>query len=239
MLRRFVAVPRHPVTRLDKSDFKRTTCCESSQEHGLSLNLTGSETWIIKLRAGRQIVKFRIQEECSPTIISVGNSSLGQSGAMEQHTIRSNIAGLDRSVDQGQFVYRPLNQEPREIRLVQLSSEFQAASDGKLVPLLQMRHAFFDGEQMPQYIALSYTWGTGPKGIVLVKDEERPAREVLVSTNLYDALCHFARLSDPTLDAVGQIFWIDQLCINQNDNDEKSHQVRMMVRPLYRRQRTS
>lgn len=154
---------------------------------------------------------------------------------MEQNTIPSNIAGLDRSVDQGQFVYRPLNQGRREIRLVQLSSEFQAASDGELVPLLQMHHAFFDGEDLPRYIALSYTWGSGPKGIVLVEGEGRPRREIRVSTNLLDALCHFARLSDPRLDAVGPIFWIDQLCINQNDKHEKSHQVRMMVRPLYHR----
>ncbi|KAL8850405.1 MAG: hypothetical protein Q9221_004637 [Calogaya cf. arnoldii] len=148
---------------------------------------------------------------------------------MEQDTIPKHIAGLDRSVDQGQFVYRPLNQGRREIRLVQLGSEYQVANDRKRIPLLQMHHAFFDGEQMPQYIALSYTWGTGPKGIVLVEDEGRPAREVLASTNLLDALCHFARLSDPEQDDVVRTFWIDQLCINQNDNYEKSHQVRMMT----------
>ncbi|KAL8645754.1 MAG: hypothetical protein Q9226_007158, partial [Calogaya cf. arnoldii] len=180
---------------------------------------------IKKLRVGQQIVKCSEFTSCA----HLRSFLSGQSGAMEQDTIPSNVAGLDRSVDQGRFAYRPLNQGRREIRLVQLGSELQAANDGKRVPLLRMHHTFFDEEEMPQYIALSYTWGTGPKGMVLVEDEGRAARGVLVSTNLLDALCYFATLVDQNLDSVRRIFWIDQLCINQNDKHEKSHQVRMMT----------
>ncbi|KAL8991679.1 MAG: hypothetical protein Q9169_007753 [Polycauliona sp. 2 TL-2023] len=138
---------------------------------------------------------------------------------------------LSKSVDQAHLAYRPLHQARREIRLVQLGPNFQSASNGDRVPLLRMHHAFFHGEteQLPQYIALSYTWGTGPKNIVLIEDEGRPARELPVSRNLLDALCHFAGLVDEDLDALKRVFWVDQLCINQNDNDEKSDQVRMMT----------
>ncbi|KAL9038464.1 MAG: hypothetical protein Q9180_003120 [Flavoplaca navasiana] len=139
------------------------------------------------------------------------------------------IAELKKSTEQHHFTYKPLDQERREIRLVQLSRELRVARNGKSVPSLRMHHASFDGENLPQYTALSYTWGTGRKGVVLIEYEGLPAREVQVSTNLLDALCHFARLSDQALETVSRAFWIDQLCINQNDKDEKNHQVAMMT----------
>ncbi|KAL8977518.1 MAG: hypothetical protein Q9205_006694 [Flavoplaca limonia] len=139
------------------------------------------------------------------------------------------IAELKKSVGQHRFTYRPLGQKRREIRLVQLSRELRDASNGKSVPFLRMHHASFDGENLPQYCALSYTWGPSLKGAVLIKYKKMPAREVQVSTNLLDALCHFARLSDQTSENVRRFFWIDQLCINQNDKDEKNHQVAMMT----------
>ncbi|KAL8881983.1 MAG: hypothetical protein Q9198_000928 [Flavoplaca austrocitrina] len=142
---------------------------------------------------------------------------------------RKSIAETKKSVEHDHFTYRPLHQERREIRLVQLSCELQVASNGKSVPSLRMHHASFDGEDLPEYTTLSYTWGTGLKGIVFIEDEGKPARKLLVSTNLLDALCHFARLPDQSLETVRPVFWIDQLCINQNDKDEKNHQVAMMT----------
>ncbi|KAL8978794.1 MAG: hypothetical protein Q9205_005715 [Flavoplaca limonia] len=139
------------------------------------------------------------------------------------------IAEITKSVEHDQFIYRPLDQERREIRLVQLSRELLVANNGKSVPSLRMHHASFDGEYLPLYTALSYTWGTGLEGVALIEYEEMPAREVQVSTNLLDALCHFARLSDQTLETVRRVFWIDQLCINQKNKGEKNHQVGMMT----------
>ncbi|KAL8883138.1 MAG: hypothetical protein Q9192_007423, partial [Flavoplaca navasiana] len=142
---------------------------------------------------------------------------------------QKSIAEIEKSVEHDHFTYRPLDQELREIRLVQLSRELRVASNGKSVPLLRMQHAFFDEENMPQYIALSYTWGTGLEGVVFIEYEGMPAHEVQVSTNLFDALCHFARLSDLTMETDTRVFWIDQVCINQNDKDEKNHQVGIMT----------
>lgn len=125
---------------------------------------------------------------------------------MDQGALPERITELSKSVSQGQYTYKPLDQGRREIRLVLLRSEFEEASNGERVPLLQMHHAFLDEAVLPQYSALSYTWGTGPKAIVLVADENMPAREVLVSTNLLDALCHFARIVHPTESV---LYWID------------------------------
>lgn len=72
---------------------------------------------------------------------------------------------------------------------------------------------------------MSYSWGDAadPKLIQV------NGRIVEVRRNLYDAL---QALSDEIVDDP-LILWADALCINQNDNDEKSHQVGMM-RDIYR-----
>lgn len=160
---------------------------------------------------------------------------------MQQDSPPKSMAKLSKQRERGLLAYRPLDQAQREIRLVELRFKLPTASNGKQVPLLRMHQAFLNSKDLPKYIALSYTWGTGPKSIVLVEDEKRPAREVLVSANLADALYHLVWKLDPKHDGLKRffkpsekwIFWVDQLCINQNDNDEKSHQVKMMVRPLY------
>ncbi|KAL7945055.1 heterokaryon incompatibility domain-containing protein [Trichoderma barbatum] len=74
----------------------------------------------------------------------------------------------------------------------------------------------------PKYEALSYTWGN-----------ENDRREIAVNGyivdvtfNLYSALCRL-RLEDDT-----RVLWIDALCINQTDLDERSQQVQLM-RSIY------
>ena len=163
---------------------------------------------------------------------------------MQQDRQRESMAELNKELEGRMLAYRPLDRARREIRLVELRVELQAASNGKQVPLLRLHQAFLDAKDLPEYTALSYTWGTIPNSIVLIEDEERPAREVLVSANLADALCHFVELLHakrgnlkrfPNNPSVKWLYWIDQLCINQNDNNEKSYQVKMMVSPLYQK----
>ncbi|KAL8350354.1 hypothetical protein RB598_005596 [Gaeumannomyces tritici] len=77
------------------------------------------------------------------------------------------------------------------------------------------------------YIALSYTWGTTTTGApptdgVITSDDD----ELSVTPNLYAFLNKAVRSSDHPLGE--RFFWIDQLCINQADDDEKSAQVAMM-----------
>ncbi|KAF1836320.1 heterokaryon incompatibility, partial [Decorospora gaudefroyi] len=72
--------------------------------------------------------------------------------------------------------------------------------------------------------ALSYTWG----------DSNLKLRSVIlngirfpVTPNLWDALATFRS------ETVDRVLWIDALCINQSDNDEKSVQIQLM-REIYR-----
>ena len=100
------------------------------------------------------------------------------------------------------------------------------------------------------YDALSYTWGD-PCTLYLSTqdissqeawaarafDIEVDGKTVSVSSNLYAALLglrsHLAHQKDPRFSDAPQssgLFWIDALCINQNDLEEKSSQVMMMSR---------
>jgi hypothetical protein len=73
-------------------------------------------------------------------------------------------------------------------------------------------------EQTPHYIGLSYTWGDPEiRRPMLVGDKVFHATE-----NLAIALEHLQE-EDKTI-----IFWIDAVCINQNDSNEKSIQVQRM-----------
>ncbi|KAF2030552.1 HET-domain-containing protein, partial [Setomelanomma holmii] len=74
----------------------------------------------------------------------------------------------------------------------------------------------FIGEQ--DFVAGSYVWGPPePTHPIIVNDAL-----VHVRQNLFD----FLRASRRPLQK--RVIWIGALCINQNDNDEKSHQVQAM-----------
>jgi hypothetical protein len=70
----------------------------------------------------------------------------------------------------------------------------------------------------PQYTTLSYEWGDTSNPVRITCNEGT----FNVSQNLYAALIH---LRDTSLDL---ILWIDAICINQRDNDEKSSQIQRM-----------
>ncbi|KAI4660166.1 uncharacterized protein J4E79_005971 [Alternaria viburni] len=84
----------------------------------------------------------------------------------------------------------------------------------------------FEVDKAPSYIALSYTWGDPiPLHTIRLNGKHFSIRE-----NLFDFLKAFGA-SD-----IGQqkhYLWIDQLCIDQSNDNERGHQVQMM-RNIYR-----
>lgn len=75
------------------------------------------------------------------------------------------------------------------------------------------------------YSCVSYTWG-------LPKDDLRTilinGQRFRVRQNLFEFLSHARDYH------AGERLWIDAICINQGDNDEKSRQVQMMSKIYYR-----
>ncbi|KAF3001245.1 hypothetical protein E8E13_003137 [Curvularia kusanoi] len=78
----------------------------------------------------------------------------------------------------------------------------------------------------PIFDAVSYTWGDPTRVSTLQVSES--GEVVALTANLTEAIPHLSRHS-PT-----KRLWIDQLCINQTDNAEKSVQVGMMA-DIYRK----
>ncbi|KAK3994286.1 heterokaryon incompatibility protein-domain-containing protein [Cladorrhinum sp. PSN332] len=70
----------------------------------------------------------------------------------------------------------------------------------------------------PDYTALSYVWGSvdDPQAITC------NGADFFVTRNLFAALVDVRSASEP------QTLWIDAICINQNDDGEKSHQIARM-----------
>ncbi|KFH43176.1 Heterokaryon incompatibility protein 6, OR allele-like protein [Hapsidospora chrysogenum ATCC 11550] len=129
------------------------------------------------------------------------------------------------------FVYRALTPDLRRIRLIHLQpkstrapsttlSNQQLSDAGASEPQLRVActisHVCLD--QPPPYFALSYTWGdASQKARILIGDTPFD-----VTKNLEAALFHLAP------DDVPLTLWIDALCIDQNDEVEKTEQVQQM-----------
>jgi hypothetical protein len=109
------------------------------------------------------------------------------------------------------YSHARLNSSRSEIRLFQLEAgHFGNDVEGRL------RH--YPLNACPPYIALSYVWGD-PK-------DKRPilldGRSLFLTVNLFEALQHIRDENRPIM------AWVDAICINQDDNDERSQQVQMM-----------
>ena len=119
--------------------------------------------------------------------------------------------------------YQPLPDPSKDIRLVYLMPKSRRALlDGQSTIRCQLI-TYTAGSRTPPYVCLSYTWG-----------DPKLRRPILVGScvaqvtdNLAIALEHLQHV-DKTL-----ILWIDALCIDQADNNEKSKQVQKMA-SIYR-----
>lgn len=78
------------------------------------------------------------------------------------------------------------------------------------------------GDPDTVFTALSYVWGDGaqPFAMDVVPDN----RTIPLTTSLHNALQDLRDCDD----VQPKTFWADQICINQMDNEEKSHQVAQM-----------
>ncbi|CZR68417.1 uncharacterized protein PAC_18316 [Phialocephala subalpina] len=112
------------------------------------------------------------------------------------------------------FRYECLNTEKAQIRFVYIDPAKRASDP------LRCQLKTVDMSSNPQYIAISYTWGGTNRSRPLILN----GKLMHITVSLEQALYHFRSLflSDTP-------FWIDALCINQEDNMEKSTEIRRML----------
>lgn len=119
-----------------------------------------------------------------------------------------------------------------EIRLLDLfpsqQQDPQRGSDPALVSNWESRlvcRLYKTGiKKPPHYKALSYVWGVGKKSHSICVNSPGKCGEasIAITQSLDIALRHLRNPKETVT------LWIDQICINQADNDEKAEQVAMM-----------
>ncbi|KAF2849759.1 hypothetical protein T440DRAFT_368225, partial [Plenodomus tracheiphilus IPT5] len=116
------------------------------------------------------------------------------------------------------FPYEPLG-GPTSFRLLQILE----TPDGSTS--IHLKITEFDRAHVscPAYTALSYVWGN----MRTLLPVHMNGRRVHITPNLHEALVHL-RVVKP-----GPVYWwIDALCMNQQDTRERGHQVNQM-RQIY------
>lgn len=110
-------------------------------------------------------------------------------------------------------MYRHLDPSRKEFRLFAIQAGYASK------PLRgTLRHAFIDDMQCPQYETISYCWGDASnERVICINDTE-----ILVPKNTFMAIRRAQHVDKDRL------VWIDAVCINQQDLEERSHQVAIM-----------
>ncbi len=135
----------------------------------------------------------------------------------EVFSFRVSMAGAPGDFAEAPLRYAALDASGgrRPIRLV-------ALLPGSTSDVLQCNLIPCDLEDDLDYEALSYSWGSAVDKKPIICDDAR----LDVTTNLEAALRHLRHGKDP------RVFWIDHICINQSDLDEREQQVSIM-RDIY------
>ncbi|KAF2442105.1 heterokaryon incompatibility protein [Karstenula rhodostoma CBS 690.94] len=116
------------------------------------------------------------------------------------------------------YDYTPLP-SPRHIRLLHIHG--RGSEDNTETATFEIHVVELPSDEKPfAFETLSYTWGA-PKRVASLSFRNEPG-VIGLTQNLSQALPHLARTSDT------RYIWIDQLCINQNDQQERSHEVSIM-----------
>lgn len=119
------------------------------------------------------------------------------------------------------LLYTKLTDSDQEFRVLRILPAL--ASDDQIQCELQLVRL----DESPVYDCLSYAWG-----------DLRETKQILIDGHAFEATenlvvaLHQLRAHKHPKYHRNELIWIDAICINQKDNDEKSHQVQMM-RDIY------
>lgn len=108
-----------------------------------------------------------------------------------------------------------------------LEGESPPATEKEPVMECELIEAFFDTDLVPDYEAVSYTWGSAddPREICL------EGSAFLVTHNLWLLLHDIRYLNED------RILWVDAICIDQGNHGERGHQVQQMNQIYHNAQR--
>ncbi|EUC46971.1 hypothetical protein COCMIDRAFT_45858, partial [Bipolaris oryzae ATCC 44560] len=111
------------------------------------------------------------------------------------------------------FHRKQLDRSRREIRLLELLPKTQWPNNPQ--PACRIFHASLD--QHPSYRALSYVWG-----------DKSDTRHILVNGRTFEVTRNLFEALNSIVESESFVIWIDAICINQADDEEKGWQVALM-----------
>ena len=111
-------------------------------------------------------------------------------------------------------IYHKLDSSKHEIRLLTL----HPAQDENSTVRCTLSHASLHDPGLPAYETVSYVWGEHVFESLVLLDEHK----YYVTSNLASILRYLRESEEPRL------LWVDALCINQHDLQERSQQVTLM-----------
>lgn len=207
--------------------FKKHEISWSGDKHGNEDMDASERAWVQAIRGGDSI-------RVIPRAQWPGWINYVRGAEIEAYCSRDTITQLP-SIPQ---CYRHLDRSRQEIRLLRLdpAKEGDPISVELWYATLPKEHKRGDVDASISYEALSYCWG-----------DPRNRREIMVTTiagpdhgirfkhvfsvteSLFSALVRIR----PPPGQPARTVWVDAICINQNDLDERSHQVAMMQQ-IYR-----
>ncbi len=114
--------------------------------------------------------------------------------------------------------YDPLVNTSHDFRLLTIKARQNSEIYGEVANV--SHHSY------PRYYALSYEWGNSLSKQPIIVKSCAIKFTVTVTLNLHLALEHLVREREDL------VIWIDAICINQSDDEEKAQQVRFM-RDIY------
>lgn len=150
-----------------------------------------------------------------------GTMPSSQAGRIRTQQNETPLAMRSRSKDRtlGHFRYESL--EEGQIRLLIITGFHLSTNLGKKIPVCELKPVSIRYERFtPDYTALSYVWGADERSETIICNSKR----LTVTASVFDALSHlYSRRLHETLP-----IWIDDVCINQKNNIEKTLQVKKM-----------
>jgi hypothetical protein len=135
----------------------------------------------------------------------------------------SNKQGPSKHQEGGaEHIYAPIQSRRGEIRLVKILPSVEEDS------IIECHMSKYYLTEQPDYIALSYMWGNPSITDAIIVN----GKPLQVTTNLGSALRQLRTLKMRRHGILRRKkslrFWIDSICINQNDDHERNDQVQLM-----------